>query len=92
MLSPMSVERDDVAARHDAGALDDALQLPDVARPWMFLKPTQHLVVDALDAPVQLLVEPLDEMAHEQRNVVAALAQRRQPQRDDGQRFVELVG
>ena len=58
----MSCARDDVAAGDDAGSLDDALELADVAGPGMLLQARHHLVVHALDGPAQLVVEALDEV------------------------------
>ena len=71
-------EGDHVAPRDDARALQSALELGDVARPGVLDEPPHRGVVDAADAAVQLLVEALDEVRHERRDVLATLAQRLQ--------------
>jgi hypothetical protein len=65
---------------------DDALQFADVAGPRMRSQVTDRLFVHALDGLAQLGVEALREVADEERNVVAARAQRRHDERDDGER------
>ena len=60
------------------GLLQDALQLPDVARPGVPAQAIQGLRGDFADVPPQLEAEAPEEVLHEQRQVITAFAQRGQ--------------
>ena len=79
------------ARREDDRALDDVLQLADVARPGVAHQGVHDRGRDGLDLPAHPPGEPLGEMADQQRDVVAALAQRRQHDREDVQAVVEVA-
>ena len=63
-------------------------EFSDVAGPVVFLQHPGDRVVHPSYRSIQIGIEPLDEMADQQWNVVAAIPQRRQTQRDDGERLV----
>ena len=63
------------ARREDDRALDDVLQLADVARPGILHQRVHGLGRNGLDPPAHAPGDCLREMADEPRNVVAALAQ-----------------
>ena len=65
----------DGAAGLQQGLLQDALQLADVARPGVAAQPLQRLRGDLADLPPQLAAEAPQVVLHQQRQVVAPLAQ-----------------
>ena len=67
------------------------LQLPDVAGPVVALEHGQGLRGDAAHLLAELLAELLEEVGDEQRDVLAALAQRRQVDRDDVEAVEEVL-
>ena len=76
--------------QHDR-ALDDVLQLTDVARPVVLLEHGQGLRRHAPRRPAHLLRQLLDEVGDQQRDVLAAIAQRRQVERDDVETVEEIL-
>src|SRR5689334_9428780 len=68
----------DVAPSDNTGALDDALQLPDIAGPGVFLQPAQNLGINSLDRTAQFVVEAFDKVPDEQWDVLAPLAKCRE--------------
>ena len=78
------------ARREDHCALDDVLQLPDVARPRIVHQGLHDGGRDGLDPPAHPPGELLSEMADQPRDVVTAFSQRRQHDREDVQAVVEV--
>ena len=79
------------AGGEDDRALDDVLQLADVARPGVANQGLHDRGRDGLDPPAHPPGELLGEMADQPRDVVAALAQRRQHEREHVQAVVEVA-
>ena len=71
---------DPARARDDHRALDHVAQFANVAGPRMRLEQFARGVADAFDFEMVLAAELAHEVLREQRNVIGALAQRRQPQ------------
>ncbi len=71
--------------------LEHVLELADVAGPRMRLERRDRVVGDADDLLLQPLVELLDDVLHEQRDVADPLAQRRDLQRHHVEPVVEVV-
>src|SRR5271165_3358234 len=71
--------------------LDHVLQLADVPRPTVVDESIHGLLGNAFDVPVHALGEALDEMLHQQRNVLPPLAQWGNPDWEDIQP-VEKIG
>ena len=80
-----------VAAREHDRALDDVLELAHVARPLVSEQPPHRLGRDILDALARLAGVTPQERANQQRDVVDALAQRRQRHREDVEPVVEIL-
>ena len=78
-----------VADRHQP--LDQVLELADVARPPVLLQHRHRRVGDALDLLPEPRVVALQEELGELRDVLGALAQRRQLDRDDVDPVVEVL-
>jgi hypothetical protein len=72
-------------------SFDDVLQLTDVTWPMIRNEALHHPRADPGDRFVLLLCEPLHEMLHQQRNILAALAQRWQAYRKHAQTVVQIV-
>ena len=70
--------------------LEHALQLADVARPGVAAQQVHRLGGDLADLPAQLPVEAPHVVADQHGQVVAALAQGRQVDREDAQAIVEV--
>ena len=81
---------DRVAAAEREAALDDVLQLADVARPVVARELRQRGRREGLRRDVERLAVAAHVLGGEQRDVVAALAQRRQHDRDDVHPVVEI--
>jgi hypothetical protein len=79
------------AGGEDHRALDDVLQLPHVARPGVANQGVHDRRWDGLDPPAHPPGEPLGEMAHQTRDVLRAIAQGRQHEREDVQAVVEVT-
>ena len=77
VLGGQILEGDLVPLREQHERLDQVAQLTDVAGPGVPLERGQHRGVDPLDVPPELLVEDLEEVLHEEGNVLGSLAQRR---------------
>src|SRR5438445_728234 len=71
--------------------LDDVAQLAHVARPVIALELLVRLAGEAADLAVVLPIELLDEALAQQRNVLAALPQRRQVDREDVEPIEEVL-
>ena len=69
---------DEVPLGQDRRALDDVAQLADVAGPRIVLEKVHRLLVDRAHRFAVARVELVEEVLHEQRNVLLAIAQRRQ--------------
>src|SRR3990172_792586 len=67
----------DDAVREDHGALEDVLELADVTRPRVGPETAERFGGHGGGLAPQSLRSPLEEMRHEERQVVDALAQRR---------------
>ncbi len=80
-----------VAARQDHQPLDVVAKLADVARPVVGLKHGHGVVADGARRQAGGARNLLDEMAHEQRDVLAPLGQRRNAQRHDGQAVEQVL-
>src|SRR5256886_6390038 len=70
------IERDLRPAGHEHRALERILELTDVARPCVGEQPPVRLRLDPLDVAAVLGAVALEERADEERDVLAALAQR----------------
>ena len=85
------LDRQDWSRRYDDRALDDVAQLTDVAGPRVALE-GQHVVFrDRLDLLAERFAELVDEAPDKERQVVSALAQRRDPNRKHVQPVVEIL-
>ena len=73
------------------GALDNVLQLPDVARPVILLEQPEGIRRDLQSALRVLLAVLLEEMLGEQRDVLPPLAEGWQIDRDDVQTIVQIL-
>src|SRR5580658_3926027 len=73
------------------GALDDVLELADVARPGVGREDVEGLRLDTRHVLLEALVELAEKVLDEQRNVPGSLAQRRQPDGDDVEAIVEVL-
>src|SRR6266849_1325061 len=80
---------DDLVSREDRGALDRVLQLAHVARPWIAKEPGHRRRAQA-EAAAQALGGATEEVLGEERNVLAALAQRGQRDRDHVEAIEEV--
>src|SRR5205807_6042009 len=74
---------DDPAAAEDHGALERVAQLADVARPAVLAEDLHRLGRHAGELLPALAAEAIDEVLHEERNVVAPLLERRERDLED---------
>ena len=86
-----SSQRQLVARRHDDGPLDVVLQLADVARPLVLLQRGERPRLDVGHVAVVLLIVQVEKMSDQFRDVLAALAQRRQVDRHDVEPVVQVL-
>ena len=91
MPSGRSRDADQVAFADDDGALDDVLELADVAGPRVAHQQPPRLGLEGLDLAIVLLGAADAEVLGEQRDVVRTLAQRRHRQRDGVDAEVEIA-
>ena len=77
--SPRSETSDDVTLRHQDGALDRVIELPDVARPRVIDERLQRGGIEAGDALSVALRVAVRKCLRERRDVLAPFAQRREP-------------
>src|SRR5690606_26833456 len=84
-------EAQHLAPRQDHGALDDVLQLADIPRPVVALQQRGLLPRERERRVAELLAGALEEMACELHDVVAALAQRRDVDREHAEAIVEIL-
>src|SRR5688500_17889669 len=82
---PQVIDVDSVAGGHDDEALDGIAQLPDVSLPARPLHVLQCRRGESLRTPVVLAAEEIGEVAHQRRDVFAAVAQRGHADRDHAQ-------
>ena len=73
---------DERAGRQNRRPLDDVAQLAHVARPVVLLEHPHRLLIDAGDRLLIAQVELVQERLHQQRQIVAPVAQRRQADRE----------
>src|SRR5438552_2009179 len=85
------VDIDDAAAPQDHRPLDDILHLADIAGPRVLLEKRHGLRRDAANAFPQCGADLLDEMRHENRNVLTPFAQGWELNRDDVQTIEEIL-
>ena len=78
------------SARHDHGALDRVLELPDVALPGGLMIHLISGVVESLDFLAMWVGESGQEFVRQQRDVPHAAEQWQQIDLDDGQAIVEI--
>ena len=79
-----------VAFGEDHGALDAVLQLADVSRPQVRMQLRHGGVRQHQRLLVQIAAEPIDEVLRQHRDIGAALAQRRNRDRENGQPEVQV--
>ena len=80
-----------VAARQDDGALDDVLQLADVARPRVVHEAVERAARRLQARPAVLRAVEAEEVVDEERNVLAPSAQGRRGDRDDVEAVEEVL-
>src|SRR5215467_8085967 len=73
------------------GALDGVLEFANVAWPIVCEQKTAGLGADAANRFLELAVIPVDEEVDEGKNVLSALAQRRDENGDDGEAVIEVL-
>src|SRR5262245_46602709 len=73
----------DWSSRQDQGSLNDVLKLANVSRPMVGGEPAHGFRLDAVDLSIDPHREFLCEELHQQRNVVLAVAERRQLDGED---------
>ena len=76
------LDLDEPALGHDRRPLDDVAQLADVAGPGVPLEDPHRALVDRGHRPAVARVELADERLNEQRQILLAVAQRRQADRE----------
>jgi hypothetical protein len=82
--------RDTLAVMHHHDAPDHVLQLAHVARPVVGAQDRQRVVGESPEAPALLPREALEEDISEKRDILSALAQRRQVHRQDVEAVIEV--
>src|SRR6185437_12171351 len=90
-LAVEGMRRNERLAGEDDRSLDRVLQLADITRPIVSLQQVDGFRREAGNFFADLLRRMCSEAKGEQRNVVAALAQRRKANRDDAQPIVEIL-
>ena len=85
------VERQLIAGGHDDGPLDVVLQFANVAGPLVLLQGGQGPRVDVGHVAVVLFIVDVEEMSDQFRDVLAAIAQRRQVDRHDVEPVVQVL-
>src|SRR6266853_1669001 len=90
-LEPRLVDGKSLALAQDHGALDHVLQLAHIPWPVVRLQQLQRLLADGADALPGLLGVTLDQVLRQDRNVVPALAQGRDPDGKDVQPIEEVL-
>jgi len=85
------IGRDDASGRQHDRALNRVLELPDVARPVAGQEPLHRVVADLGRRRPRRRAVLVEEVRHEGRDVLAALAQRRQGDADDVQPVVQVL-
>ena len=63
--------------REDDGALDNVLQLTDVAGPRIRHEPAKRRWLDAVKSPPEPNREPVEQVLGQERNILGPLAERR---------------
>src|SRR5690606_37210249 len=85
------IEAQHLTARQDHRSLADVFQLANVSRPVVPLEQRRLLLRQRERRVTELLACPLEEMARELHDVVAALAERRNVDREYAQAIVEVL-
>ncbi len=85
------LDADARAGAQHHGALDDVLELADVARPVVFREQIERVRRELETALLVLVAVLFQEMVDQQRDVILAVAQRRQLNRDDVQAIEEIL-
>src|SRR5258706_7538827 len=88
---PRFVYGERVAVAQDHGPLDDVLEFPDVAGPFVRLKQRQRRPADLPDALPGLRGIPLDQIFDEERDVFRTLAERRHSDGKDVQPIEQIL-
>ena len=78
------------AGREDDGALEDVLQLADVARPRVRHQPAQGGRVDPVKPPGDPRRELVEEVLRQERDILRPLAERRELDREDAEPVVQV--
>ena len=78
------------ASREDDGALEDVLQLADVARPRIRHQPAHGRRVDAVEPPSDPRRELVEQELRQERNILGPLAERRELDREDAEAVVQV--
>src|ERR1051326_392037 len=86
-----AVDRQRIAAGHDERAVDHVAQLAHVAVPLVLLQRLDEVGVDVLHLLLFRLVQLLQEEMGEERDILEALAQRRDLAGEDGEAVVEVL-
>src|SRR5258708_38361375 len=76
--------------RHDHGALNEVLQLPDIARPIVALEDFHRVIGDMVDHLALAFGELLNEVSGQQWDILFAFAQRRECDWKDIQAVVQI--
>src|SRR5262245_34580078 len=84
-LDPEILARDDLPLRERRRALHDVLKLPDVAGPVVLVEPLESFLVEALDLLAHRATRTLQEVFRQQRDVLRALSEAGDSDRDDGE-------
>ena len=77
--------------REDDGALEDILQLADVAGPGISSQPLHRLLADAVDALADPRGKFIQEESHQERDVLRPLAERGKRDREDTESIVQVL-
>jgi hypothetical protein len=85
------LDADQAVMAEDEGALDDVLELTNIARPVVSHEQRQGFGLDTLDRPALQAIEAADEMLDQERQILLAAAQRRQLDADHVDTVVEVL-
>ena len=86
----VALEVEGGAGREDDGALQDVLQLADVPGPSIGDEASHGLPAHSVDPLADASGELVDQEPHEQRDVLGAVAERRERDREDAEAVVEV--
>ena len=74
----------------DEGVLDGVLEFADVTGPVIIQEEVHRFMGEPLNGPINILAGSLDEVGHEEGDVVASLPERRQDDGDDTKSIEEI--